>query len=612
MKTIFFEEINLFNIFIIFFFKLLGFKILFIKIDKNLRKKKIIKFLEIFNVKWFNYQNYDFKKPNSNIVVPADNFTDEFSKKITDLIWDENIKKISDEKQNLDICVQQRFMDRFRNLYEIFSVAKHFADEKNKIYIWISNDLLSKQVMTEDKKVVNLYPKIFTLFNDLLFYSFKFFYEFLIIKFLKRMFYYLQFKKIVNIKQINQINANDFKVCFFPHKGPIGINYKKNYFYSKDKNDFFYFSNILHFEWSQADIKNSKENLNFYKQNKIKVLFWDTIKNEINFINYKFIFIFFRIFLNLFIKLGIIGAIEILIILFRIEQNKKKLSKFPNLKLALVGYDWLFPQTLAVACRMKKITLVAAQERVIEPARKSQYMLDKYFVIGNHSKKMLEERKDKKMELIEMGLVKMKQHFEEGKEVKILNGNSYKFKCLVMDWHSVEDWYDNGRLFNANWKANLNFYKIILHLAKNNKDVLFLIKSKNYLWLKINFFEEIVNDFKKIENVEILSDQEKWTPSNCIKSTDFGIGLMTSLADEMLIVNKPVIIFESEDFPSCYLDYGSDIISKSFEDLNAKVQKIKSGLKFYNDKLNSVRVKFYKQFNIEKFSAELTKLSLNL
>ena len=86
---------------------------------------------------------------------------------------------------------------------------------------------------------------------------------------LRKIFSYLQFKKVINIKQVDKINTNNFKVCFFPHKGPIGINYKKNYFYSKDKNDFFYFSSILHFEWSQADIKDSTETLHFYKQNKI-------------------------------------------------------------------------------------------------------------------------------------------------------------------------------------------------------------------------------------------------------------------------------------------------------------------------------------------------------
>ena len=38
---------------------------------------------------------------------------------------------------------------------------------------------------------------------------------------------------------------------------------------NKNMNDFFYFPSILHFEWSQADIKDSTETLHFYKQNKI-------------------------------------------------------------------------------------------------------------------------------------------------------------------------------------------------------------------------------------------------------------------------------------------------------------------------------------------------------
>ena len=112
MKTIFFGEINLFNIFIIFFFRLFRFKILFIKISKKLRKKKIIKFLEAFNIKWYNYQNYNLKKPNSNIAIPSQNLTDKFSKKITDLVWDENIKEISAEKQNLNINLQDEIINK--------------------------------------------------------------------------------------------------------------------------------------------------------------------------------------------------------------------------------------------------------------------------------------------------------------------------------------------------------------------------------------------------------------------------------------------------------------------------------------------------------------------
>ena len=87
---------------------------------------------------------------------------------------------------------------------------------------------------------------------------------------------------------------------------------------------------------------------------------------------------------------------------------------------------------------------------------------------------------------------------------------------------------------------------------------------------------------------------------------------MTSLADEMLASSKPVIIFEPDDFPSCFLDYGSDIIAKDLEDLDIKVKKIKSDLNFYNNKINPIRERFYKKFNRENFFAELEKLNHNL
>ena len=130
--------------------------------------------------------------------------------------------------------------------------------------------------------------------------------------------------------------------------------------------------------------------------------------------------------------------------------------------------------------------------------------------------------------------------------------------------------------------------------------------------MEIDYFEKVVNELRQLENVEILSDHKTWSPSNCIKSADFGIALMTSLADEMLAIGKPVIIYEPEDFPSCLLDYGPSIISKNFEDLNNKVKSIKLNLQLYNNSLNQIREKFYKKFNKEYFLNEINKLSQSL
>lgn len=611
MKTIFFHEINFLNIFIIFIFRIIGFKIFFIKISNKLRNKFFIQYIKSFGLEWYNYQTCDYQNPHSNILIPANNLSNIYSKEITDLVWNKDLESFLLEKQNLNICLHQRYMKNFEALCEVYAIAKHYAKNNKKIYLWLPNNSLSREVIKRDSRVTNLCPRSFTFLNIFFYYSFKFIYLFIIKKFSKKIISLTQFNKINN--KFSKKNISDFKVCFFPQGGLDNGMWKKNYYYSENKNNPFHFSNIIHFEWSKDDpsfIVNNNRTLAFYKEKNIEFIFWDNIKSKINSFNYKVIFLFMNILFSLYKKIDLSNILEIFVILFQVKEHKKKLSNFSNLKVAFIGYDSNFPQSAAVACRLSQIILVAAQERTIEPARGYQYLLDKYFIIGEQSKKILENRIDKKMQLIETGSVKMQQNLN-GEEIKILHENYFKLKCLVMDFSSVEDWYNNGRYFAVNWKKNLNFYKNIYNLAKKNKEILFLIKGKDCLWLKIDFFKKMVEDFNNLKNVKILSDLKKWIPSNCIKSTDFGIAMMTSLADEMIASDKPVIIFEPEDFPSCLLDYGPTIISKNFEDLNIKVNEIKSNLKFYNSKLNPLRNRFYKKFNREYFFSQIQQLRLN-
>ena len=90
-------------------------------------------------------------------------------------------------------------------------------------------------------------------------------------------------------------------------------------------------------------------------------------------------------------------------IIFSKKNNFQIFSNFQNLKIALIGYDMLFPQTIAVACRSQNIKLVANQERPINPFQGDQYMLDKYFVFGDESRDFfLENMIDKKMKIIKL------------------------------------------------------------------------------------------------------------------------------------------------------------------------------------------------------------------
>ena len=93
MKTIFFSELNLLNIILIIFFKLLRFKVYFISINKKLRNIQWIKIIEKLGIIWFSYQNYSIKNSDLKINVKNKKFTDKYSKMITELIWNKNLTR---------------------------------------------------------------------------------------------------------------------------------------------------------------------------------------------------------------------------------------------------------------------------------------------------------------------------------------------------------------------------------------------------------------------------------------------------------------------------------------------------------------------------------------
>ena len=132
----------------------------------------------------------------------------------------------------------------------------------------------------------------------------------------------------------------------------------------------------MHIDWDRKDERISKETNQFYNEKKISPIYWYELKNNTGI--YKFfkeIIFFMYLFFTLTKKLDLFLAGNLLAIILRVEESKKKLSNFQNLKIALIGYEMLFPQTIAVACRSKNIKLVANQERPINPFLGDQYIL---------------------------------------------------------------------------------------------------------------------------------------------------------------------------------------------------------------------------------------------
>ena len=89
---------------------------------------------------------------------------------------------------------------------------------------------------------------------------------------------------------------------------------------------------------------------------------------------------------------------------------------------------------------------------------------------------------------------------------------------------------------------------------------------------------------------------------------DFSIARYTSLVDDFLMNNKPVIIYDKPFVITGIIKYPLNIMSYSFQDLIKKVEKMQKNIKSYNSELNNFRKKHYSIFNLKRYQKLLTKV----
>jgi hypothetical protein len=280
----------------------------------------------------------------------------------------------------------------------------------------------------------------------------------------------------------------------------------------------------------------------------------------------------------------------------KIIVNIKRLEQFPNLKIVLAGYDILFPIQLAFACRILKITTIAVQERKLLLWTFRPFMRDHYFIYGQASKEILDIRfKSLIKNKYEIGPIRLGKHYEslENNDKYKNQLPDYKYRVLVLDSHSVYDFYQNGRCIGNNWRNNIKFYQDILNLCASFPQAHFMIKGKNYDFINIPYFSDVVKDIEKTSNCTLVKDYEKWTPFTSVSVSDIAIAIHTSLGDEMLALGKPIIFYDFFRFPSDLLDYGPEVMSYTFEDLKLKLVTFFNNPDKYNQKLDSIRKKCF-------------------
>ena len=256
----------------------------------------------------------------------------------------------------------------------------------------------------------------------------------------------------------------------------------------------------------------------------------------------------------------------------------------PNVKVAIFGYDLVSPREIAIACKMRGIKTIATQERLICGwDENSFFVFDHYLVINKDIEKhMIEERLGSVRKVKSIGPIRSDLIDMRGEDENIV---------LVLDFSSNPDFYKNGRNESNNWRQNYIFYDNILKLAKKNKNIKFVIKGKNYDFVNIPYFDNIKSLIREISNVKLYDDKNN-SPYELIKKTKLTIAWYTSLVDELLFKERPVIIYGTGGYPSTFY-YDENLIVKNYEELEIKFNKWKEDSNKFNENIVNESHKYF-------------------
>jgi len=604
MKIIIFKKISFLLFFFFIFFRILNFKIYYLNISSNslLKNKKIIYLLSKLNLVWFNYIDFDLNSVVIKQFKITKDFTDNFSNEISNKFWGKDLEKNFINKNYFNACLNQNIWVSTTESIELLCVADFLKKKYNlKVYIFSSNNIIFRKINHSyyNFRNLNFFPKLYILeiINYLVIIVFNKFLGSISLKSKKQGF---ENKIKKNINPLNQ-----YKIGFVPHQG---VNYNnlfiKDFYYDPNKKSNFYPTKIIHIELQNKNYLIQSKN--FYLKNKIN----NIIINDV--ISYRKILLKFIFFI---IKTTLINVkifkydseifyyyLKTIYFIFKYEEI---ISKFSSLKLLLVGHDVLFPLELSVVCKKKNIKTIAIQDRIVSSYWTKLLIFDYYFVSSSIAKKLIKSRMfpDLINKLVNIHPIKVE------KFTRLKNNIIRKdIKCLILDRHSDVDWYLGHRTANNNWKINKEFYELILKLSRQFPNIDFDIKSKDYEWLKINFFREIISKFNKQKNVNILNNKSALNHKLLLKKYDFIFAFHTSLSDELLFLGKPVILLNENGYPGDIFPFSKTLLADSYDEICKKIYLIIKNDKGYNLKLNKIKNKIFFNKKFLSFSNQINNI----
>ena len=575
------EEISNKSLFLINFLRLFNTNINYLRIKSKEEKKLFLKLKslgvmplpieDIRDIPYSEFSNLDHD-PKNLILKKTESI---YSKKISKLF----LKNIS---SNSEKVIKLIIKDTIGNTFTELNAYINIWLKQKKRLIFITYSFSSLILINKNKNLTVVYlPRdFFTNILKILGKSKLIFKPFLN-KFLSIFHQQKKTKKII---------VREYSVAYILHGDTYYGNfnekdalYNKTLYYSNEYKEFKK-QNIIHFGYVLKKLKNR---LIKYKYLSDKHLILRDFALTLVFALKSILYIR---------KPSDLFLIAMLTINLKYFFNCRNIFKqFPKLKIALIDYDFLCPKIIILALMSLNIKTASTQERFVSSFFNTQNILvDDYFTPSDKMNELIKKNKSiMAKNLIPVGLYRADKIFKK-KNKKIS-----KKVIVALGFQTVDTLHASQLHILLNWKASRLFLEEMFKLSQDLKNCKIIIRLKEWKEYNNPYFKKIIEKIKNKKNIEINTiNKAEYSYKICSKA-DLIIAKPTSLADECISRNIPVIFCDythningiirgafNYDNSSIICNNYPDVLDKAKRFLNIKNNDLK-------EKFQTVKDKYY-------------------
>lgn len=411
----------------------------------------------------------------------------------------------------------------------------------------------------------------------------------------------------------NVYDLSKYEIGFFPHANLHYLRFfKKTYLYEAEPESLFYKKNILTLFHGETDSV-SKRYLELFKiphadicsLGTRKTLFrlaitflWKTQKRRLG--------------VECLSVRGLLCNTVLSIFAFKLLLALGGLDSMKSMKLSYVHYDSQFPQEYVLACYLRSIKTISAQERPILHIFFGNLCYDHYLINGPGFIPELEKRHYACQNYHVIGMPRSRYIKEKPKHLKRYEKYielKKKYKLVVCYGFSPSDDFHigiNGECGNS-LKSVLDFLDTIKRLSDCFQDLYFVLRFKDTAFLQqpTFIFKELLEKIDRSQNIEITHDFKKYNSYTMAYLADLIIGKQTSIMEEALSVGKKVIFYDNEKYlQSCdYIINKLNIVESDFYGLKKRITEIVYQDHYMNpEQLSLLKTYFFSDENKDGFS----------